>query len=47
MARQYVLNGVLIQETGTRQYVVNGILANEGTVLAPPVIKPWGYAFIL
>ena len=30
MARQYLINGVLVNETNaTRQYIVNGTLVNE------------------
>ena len=31
MARQYVVDGLLIQESGTRQYVVDGLLVQETT----------------
>lgn len=31
MARQYVVDGLLIQESGARQYVVNGFLIQETT----------------
>jgi len=32
-AREYVVNGVLVNETATRQYVVNGVLINETIVV--------------
>lgn len=31
MARQYVVEGVLIQETGTREYVIPSVLIQETT----------------
>ena len=34
MAKQYIVNGILVQEVKTRQYIVDGILINEIVVVA-------------
>ncbi len=33
-SKQYIVNGVLVQEIKTRQYIVNGVLINEIVVVA-------------
>lgn len=35
MAKEWVLDGVLIQETDARQYVLGGALIQESTVTTP------------
>jgi hypothetical protein len=36
MAREYVVDGVIVQESGERQYVIDGAVIHETTTVAPP-----------